>query len=124
MGRSPLSMTSINNQELESQILVPSGTPLACTSCHRIGMPIYYLKRSNGKYDVLCYDNGKGCWEHSARGNCSYTDPEESQCMDLAEWVVVYGNDTDLARRVVCSRHVPAVLVNASEYRLYPCDRD
>lgn len=108
---------------LESKLVVSPGTPLACTSCHRMGMPVYYLKRCNGRYDVLCFDNGKGCWEHSARSLCNYVDGE-AQCTDLAEWLVVYGEDTDLIRRAVCSRHVAAVLSGARSYRLYPIDDD
>jgi len=103
-------------------LIVSPGTTIACTCCHRIDMPAYYLKRSNGKYDVLCFDNGSGCWEHSGIGLCSFIDRDEAQCMDLAEWTVVYGPNTDLSRKCVCSRHIPAVLGNASEYRIYPLD--
>jgi hypothetical protein len=104
-----------------SKLVVSPGTPLACTGCHRVGMPLYYLKRSNGKYDVLCFDNGKGCWEHSGVSLCTYID-DEAQCTDLAEFLVTYGEETDLVRRAVCSRHVPAVLNSARSYRVYPID--
>lgn len=97
-----------------------AGTPLACTQCHRIDMPVYYLKRANAKYDVLCSD----CYAHSSRSLCTYIDRDEAQCMDLAEFIVVYGQANDLMRRAVCSRHVPAVLGGAPEYRLYPLDDD
>lgn len=108
----------------KSIIYVGYGTPLACTSCHRTGMEFYYLKRSNGKYDVLCFDNGKGCWEHSCRSLCSYIDIDAAQCTDLSEWMVIYGAETDLSRKAVCARHVPAVLSNSSSYRIYPIDAE
>jgi hypothetical protein len=111
-------------EEVTTQILVGKGVQLACTGCHRVGMPFYYLKRSNGKYDLLCFDNGRGCWETSGRSLCSYTDRDEAQCQDLAEFNVVYGNDTELLRRAVCSRHIPAVLGGASAYQLFPIGID
>ena len=97
-----------------------AGTPLACTQCHRIDMPVYYLKRANAKYDVLCSD----CYAHSSRSLCTYIDRDEAQCMDLAEFIVVYGQANDLMRRAVCSRHVPAVLGGAPVYVLYPLDSE
>ncbi len=106
-----------------SEIRVSPGSPLACTSCHRVGMPIYYMKRANGKYDVLCFDHGKGCWEHSSRNLCTFVD-DEAQCCDLAEWQVIYGDDNDMMKRAVCSRHVPAVLNNSHSYRIFPIDVD
>ena len=108
----------------ESKIVVGPGTPLACTCCHRMGMALYYMKRSNGKYDVLCFDNGKGCWEHSARGLCTFVDEDGAQCTDLAEWVVIYGEETDLQKRAVCSRHIAGVLSGSRAYRIYPIDND
>ena len=107
----------------DPKILVGPNTPLACTQCHRMDMGVYYLKRSNGKYEVLCFDNGNGCWERSARALCSYSDPRE-QCLDLAEFAVLYGPAHDLTRRTVCLRHLPAVLSDAPEYRVYPIDKD
>lgn len=116
-----------NPQEEEiptPQILVGKGVQIACTHCHRLGMPFYYLKRSNGKYDLLCFDNGRGCWEQSGRALCSYIDRDDTQCQDLAEFSVVYGTDTETLRRAVCSRHIPAVLRGASAYQLFPIDLD
>ena len=106
-----------------NQLLVSPGTPLACTQCHRMNMPAYYLKRSNGKYEVLCFGHGQGCWERSSRTLCSYTDSTE-ECMDLAEFNVVYGPAHDLTRRTVCLRHLSAVMSGAPEYRVYPLDKD
>jgi len=106
------------------QILVGAGTPLACTSCHRVGMAAYYLKRSNGLYAVLCFDSGKGCWEHSSRSLCSYSDPDGAQCSDLAEFSVIYGYETDLTARALCARHVATGLSNARSYRVVPLDKD
>lgn len=104
-------------------IYVSPGTPLACTSCHRMDMPAYYLKRANGKYEVLCFANGQGCWERSSRYLCTYADGLD-QCMDLAEFVVMYGVANDMTRRAICARHIPAVMSGAPEYRIYPIDED
>ena len=93
-------------------------------SCHRVGMPAYYLKRSNGLYAVLCFDSGKGCWEHSGRSLCSYSDPDGAQCSDLAEFSVIYGYETDLIARALCARHVATGLSNARSYRVVPLDKD
>ena len=115
----------VSREHLTEPVLrMGAGTPLACTACHRVGMSVYYLKRSNGKYDVLCSDNGNGCYEHSARSLCTYIDKDEAQCTDLAEFMVVYGVANDLMRRTVCSRHVPAVLGGAPVYVLYPLDSE
>jgi len=115
---------AMNETDLpEPRLVVSPGTPLACTCCHRMNMPAYYLKRSNGKYEVLCFANGQGCWERSSRTLCTYTDSTE-QCMDLAEFAVTYGAANDMTRRAVCSRHIPAVMSGAPEYRIYPIDED
>jgi hypothetical protein len=42
--------------------------------------------------------------------------------MDLAEYLVVYGTETEMTRRAVCARHVPAVLGGASGYQIFPID--
>ena len=99
--------------------LVPShGTTIACTKCARLNAPSYYLKRSHGRYAVLCFDNGQGCWERSATSLCSYVDQTETQCTDLAEWVVAYGPDM-IKERHVCGIHVSATLSDATEYRVF-----
>lgn len=95
------------------------GTTIACTKCGRLNAPQYYLKRSHGRYAVLCFDNGQGCWERSGASNCTYIDQHMAQCPDLAEWVVAYGEDK-LKERHVCSIHVAAVLTDVSEHRVYP----
>jgi hypothetical protein len=108
----------------ESKILLSHGTPLACTTCHRINMPFYYLKRCNGLYQVLCFDNGKGCWEHSARGLCSYIDREASQCEYLAEWLISYNESNTLQTRATCTTHLSAMLGQGSEYKVFPIDNE
>jgi hypothetical protein len=100
--------------------LSPSfGTTIACTNCARLNAPAYYLKRSHGRYSVLCFDHGNGCWEHSTRVNCSYVDQHSAQCVDLAEWVVAYGPDM-LKERHVCAIHVAGVLGDSTEHRIFP----
>jgi hypothetical protein len=107
----------------ESNLIVNPGTPLACSSCFRTGAETYYLKRNSGKYAVLCFDKGFGCWEKSSRTCCTYTDQHQAQCEELAEYEVVYG-DT-LSRRGVCTVHVGAVLsADIPHYKIYPLDRD
>ena len=109
-------------QEARGARIMPShGTTVACTVCGRLNAPAYYLKRSHGRYAVLCFDGGQGCWEHSANSACTYVDQHSTQCMDLAEWVVAYGPDM-LKERHVCSIHVPAVLSDVSEHRIYPLE--
>jgi hypothetical protein len=109
------------NQAQRPNLLPSHGTTIACTKCGRLEAPGYYLKRSHGRYAVLCFDNGAGCWEHSSRANCSYVDQHSAQCMELAEWAVAYGPDL-LKQRSVCALHVPAVLSDASEHRIYPLE--
>ena len=99
--------------------IVPShGTTIACTKCARLNAPSYYLKRSHGRYAVLCFDNGQGCWERSATSLCSYVDQTETQCMDLAEWVVAYGPDM-IKERHVCGMHISGVLSDVTEHRIF-----
>lgn len=85
-------------------LVASHGTTIACSSCGRLNAPAFYLKRSHGRYVVLCFDNGEGCWEHSSNSNCSYTDQHAAQCVDLAEWIVTYGVDM-LKERHVCALH-------------------
>ena len=99
--------------------IVPShGTTVACTKCARLNAPAYYLKRSHGRYAVLCFDNGQGCWERSATSLCSYVDQTDTQCMDLAEWVVAYGPDM-IKERHVCGMHISGVLSDVTEHRVF-----
>ncbi len=106
-------------QEQKPVILPSRGTTLSCTKCGALNAQTYYLKRSHGHYAVLCFQNGNGCWERSSHANCSYVDQYASQCMDLAEWTVAYGSD-QLKERQVCSMHIPAVLSDVAEHRIYP----
>ena len=99
--------------------IIPShGTTVACTKCARLNAPAYYLKRSHGRYAVLCFDNGQGCWERSSNSLCSYVDQTDTQCMDMAEWVVAYGPDM-LKERHVCGMHIPGVLSDVTEHRIF-----
>src|ERR1039458_946912 len=99
--------------------IVPShGTTVACTKCARLNAPAYFLKRSHGRYAVLCFDNGQGCWERSATSLCSYVDQTDTQCMDLAEWVVAYGPDM-IKERHVCGMHISGVLSDVTEHRVF-----
>lgn len=103
----------------ETPIRPSHGTTLACTKCGALNAPAYYLKRSHGRYAVLCFNQGAGCWEHSANSICSYVDQLQAQCADLAEWVVAYGEDM-LRERHVCSMHVAAVLSDAAVHKVFP----
>lgn len=107
----------VQNQ-LKQNIRPSYGTTVSCTRCGRLDASAYYLKHSHGKYALLCFDGGNGCWERSAHSNCSYVDPHTTQCLDLAEWVVAYGQDM-LKERHVCSMHVAAVLSDVSEHRVF-----
>lgn len=103
----------------ETPIKTSHGTTLACTKCGALNAPAYYLKRSHGRYAVLCFNQGDGCWEHSSNSNCSYVDQYQAQCMDLAEWVVAYGEDM-VKERHVCALHVAAVLSDVAVHKVFP----
>ena len=109
----------LSTESRATKVIPSHGTTIACTKCGRLGAPAYYLKRSHGRYAILCFAHGEGCWEHSANSNCSYVDQHSTQCMELAEWAVTYGPDL-LKERQVCSMHIQAVLSDATEHRIYP----
>lgn len=121
VGMEDLIATVLASLALDAQkptLQLSHGTTLACTNCGRLNAPAFYLKRSHGRYAVLCFDHGQGCWERSARSMCSYVDQHQAQCPDLAEYAVAYGKDK-LKERHVCALHVPAVLSDA-EHFVYP----
>lgn len=107
---------------MESPVLIPSpGTPLVCHVCQDIEAPQYRLRRQAGKYILLCYKNGEGCWERHPARNCEYTDNQGVECTLLAEWTVGFGKD-QLVKTHVCSVHVGAVLSDVSEHTVTPLD--
>ena len=111
--------------DLPETLILPSrGTKLTCTGCGRTSneVPQFYLKHSHGLYALLCYDSGNGCWERSSRTNCTYVEhPHGTQCEELAEFAVVYGED-GLAERYVCRDHVARVLSDVPVHRIFPIE--
>lgn len=103
----PIDQNAVAFTDDPNKILTSYNTPLVCTSCGITG-GTFYLKRRRGLYALLCFRNGEGCWEHSARSLCSYTDAMQAQCQSLSEWEVV-SLDRESSRHV-CAFHIPAVI--------------
>jgi hypothetical protein len=71
------------------RLLHSPATAIACTTCGRLNAPAYYLKHSHGRYAVLCYDNGQGCWEQSANVMCTYSSQHVPQCTEPSGYNLV-----------------------------------
>jgi hypothetical protein len=103
------------------QIHASRGTPLVCTSCYTADAETFYLKRRRGLYALLCFRNGEGCWEHSARTLCSHVDEYQYQCQNLAEYEIVSADMKN--SRNTCLGHVGFMLSPAvNSQRVYPLD--
>lgn len=99
MGRTPI------------QILPPQTTPVACSECGTTGAAVYYLKRTRGLYALLCFQNGRGCWERTIHTCCSFVTGQGSVCTLQAEFEVVDSNGNRLA--TPCAGHLVMVLPSA-----------
>jgi hypothetical protein len=104
-----------------SIIVASPGTPLVCFKCHDTEARAYRMRRLAGKYILLCFKEGVGCWERTPHMPCEFKDSEGIQCTLLAEWKVCFGADM-LVRTDVCCIHVGAVLSDVSEHRVFPID--
>lgn len=97
-------------------------TILACAKCHDTAAPEYRLRRVMGRYVLLCYRGGEGCWERSPRPTCSFKDHQGVPCGFPAEARVAYGQD-QTATEDVCAVHVGACLTPAhGAITVYPLE--
>jgi hypothetical protein len=109
-------------QEIEQKIMPSSGTRLPCTTCGRYDWHYLILRRRAGLLEGLCKQlDGSGCYPLASRNNCSYTDPNQMDCTQIAEWCVSIGKDR-LYPRHVCSDHVSQVLGESPLYQIWPLE--
>jgi hypothetical protein len=102
--------------------LVPLPTTLViCHKCKRIDAPMYFLRRSGGKYIPICYDNEGGCWKHETPYNCGWTDHMNVPCEQRAEWRIAYGKDK-LSTVNVCVMHIGVMLADTEEHTITRLD--
>ena len=103
-------------------IVATPETIVACAKCFDTEAQEYRLRRIMGRYVLLCFKNGDGCWEHSPRPTCSYKDHEGVQCQFPAEALVTYGADQTISESV-CALHVGACLTPAhGKITVYPLE--
>jgi hypothetical protein len=103
-------------------IRVVPGTIIACAKCHDTAAAEYRLRRVMGRYVLLCYKNGEGCWERSPLPMCSFKDAQGVPCGYPAEARVAYGQDQTLTEDV-CALHVGACLTPAvGKITVYPLE--
>jgi len=86
-----------------------------CDECHDCEAPEYRIRRSGGKYILLCYKDGQGCWERSPKTMCQFTDFQGVQCELAAEWHISYGA-CKVASTCRCSIHVAPALTDVGEH--------
>ena len=116
-------LTLVTEQVMSTPVFtVAPDTIVACAKCHDIDAPEYRLRRIMGRYALLCFKNGDGCWEHSPRPTCEFKDHEGVQCQFSAEVHVTYGTDETVSSDV-CPLHVGAVMTPAcGKITVYPLD--
>jgi hypothetical protein len=88
-----------------------------CANCYDTESPEYRLRRKSGKYLLLCFKNGEGCWERSPKPICSFKDNYGIQCTNQAEWEIAYGDNQTKTQR--CVIHVGQALSDVDEHRIY-----
>jgi hypothetical protein len=97
-------------------------TLVACATCHDTDAPEYRLRRVMGRYVLLCFKNGDGCWERSPRPTCSFKDDQGVHCQIPAEVRITYGED-QTTHEDVCALHVGAMLTPAhGKITVYPLE--
>lgn len=106
---------------VDQKILLSPHSKVSCTHCGREDAPVYYLRRSRGRYALLCFQGGSGCWENSAKPMCQHQDANRMDCTQLAEWEVIYGID-GTATCQVCSDHLGAMMGDVAEHRVCPLE--
>mgnify|MGYP001480123898 CR=1 FL=1 len=111
------------NELAELPVVVATpGTIVACAKCHDTDAPEYRLRRVMGRYVLLCFKNGDGCWEHSPRPTCSFKDEQGVACGFPAEARVAYGEDQTVIDDM-CPLHVGACLTPAhGKITVYPLE--
>lgn len=102
-------------------LAVGTSTPLLCTECKTDQASTYYLKRRRGLYSLLCFQNGRGCWERSGRTNCSYVDNFGAECTNLAEYEIVSLDGR--SSNCTCLGHIPYTLtVGSPGQQIFPLE--
>lgn len=103
-------------------IVATPETLVACAKCHDVAAPEYRLRRVMGRYVLLCFKGGDGCWERSPQPTCSFKDEQGVQCQFPAEALVAYGADQTVTESV-CALHVGACLTPAhGKITVYPVE--
>ena len=106
----------------EPRIVAPPGTIVACAMCHDIEAPQYRLRRVMGRYILLCFKGGQGCWERHPVPMCSFKDEQGVQCGTPAEMRVAFGRD-QVVFQDVCALHLGACMTPAhGQATVYPLD--
>ena len=103
-----------------SVIVAPPDTIVYCHSCHDCAAPEYRLRRSCGKYILLCHRPGTadGCWGRTAKPMCAFKDQQGIQCTNAAEFHIAFGRDM-LMQTSRCVLHVAPALTDVGEHRVF-----
>lgn len=104
------------------RIVATPETLVSCAICHDIAAPQYRLRRVMGRYILLCYKGGQGCWERHPTPTCAFKDEQGVQCSFPAEMRVCFGHDQVVSQEV-CALHLGAVMTPAhGPATVYPLD--
>lgn len=101
----------------QTKIVATPDVLIYCSTCYDVGAPEYRLRRKSGKYILLCYKQGDGCWERYPQPVCEFKDHQGVQCVNSAEWEVAYGQNQIKTQR--CVLHVGPALNDVDEHRVY-----
>ena len=108
--------------EIYQKIEPSVGTRLVCTRCGRGDWHTLILRRKAGLLEGLCMQvDGTGCYPSSPRGNCQYTDADQGDCPQLAEYSIAIGEER-LNPRNVCRDHVGHLLRQGPLYMMWPLE--
>ena len=108
--------------EIYQKIEPSFGTKLVCTRCGREDWHVLVLRRKAGLIEGLCKQvDGSGCYPSSARRNCQYTDSDNYDCPQLAEYSVAIGRER-LNPREVCRDHIGHMLRQGPLYEVWPLE--
>lgn len=103
------------------RLVAPPDVHLFCFSCGDVEAQELRLRRKAGKYILLCFKNGQGCWEHHPRPQCEHKDHEGIACKYQAEWEICFGPEK-LDRVRTCVAHVAPHLLDVTEHTIYKLD--
>ena len=95
------------------------GTGIACSKCGSQTADIYYLRCSHGRYDLLCYQQGRGCHENTPIPNCSFKGEFAIPCELRAEFLVS-DSCTSLEIGYACRDHVGKLTADGAAFIVAP----